>query len=157
MEFTEVCAIQSYITTWSSLSSFFWTVTLAFYLYLTLVHTKIFLANRLMPAFHVLNWAFPIVICLPLLCMHQLGYSPFAASTWCFIQESPKKTKIGLILVAGKLWEILAYVLVILLYAIIKIHIRRQVSSKRIEMYFAVYMYHTFYIFLFFVTPLCCL
>ena len=129
MKFTEVCAIQSYITTWSSLSSFFWTVTLGFYLYLTLVHTKIILANRLMPAFHVLNWAFPIVICLPLLCMHQLGYSPFAASTWCFIRENSKKTKIGLILVAGKLWEILAYVLVILLYAIIKIHIRRQVSS----------------------------
>ena len=127
--FKDVCAIQSYITTWSSLSSFYWTVTLGFYLYLTLVHTRIFLANRLMPVFHVFNWGFPILICLPLLCKEQLGYSPFAASTWCYIHESQDSgAKLGLILVAGKLWEILAYVLVILLYAVIKWHIRRQVK-----------------------------
>ena len=127
--FEQVCAIQSFITTWSSLSSFLWTVSLGFYLYLTLVHTKIFLANRFIPLFHVVNWGFPILICLPLLATHKLGYSPFAASTWCYIREThdSRGLKIWLILVAGKLWEILAYFAVIALYTVIKCHIRRQV------------------------------
>ena len=131
-QFEDVCTIQSFITSWSSVSSFLWTVTLAFYLYLTLVHTKIFLANRLMPLFHIVNWGFPMTFCIPLLVTRQLGYSPFAASTWCYIRENednPGK-KIGLILIAGKFWEMLAYVLVIIMYATIKIHIRRQVQSS---------------------------
>ena len=128
--FKEVCAIQSFITSWSSLSSFFWTVSLGFYLYLTLVHTKIFLANRFIPVFHVFNWGFPILICLPLLAAQKLGYSPFAASTWCFIRtQKSGSEKLALILIGGKLWEILAYVLVIALYATIKYHIRRQVCN----------------------------
>ena len=128
--FDDVCTIQSFITSWSSISSFFWTVALAFYLYLTLVHTKIFLANKLIPLFHVVNWGFPILICLPLLLTWQLGYSPYAASTWCFIRKNNNNhlVSVGVILVAGKIWEILAYVLVIGLYAAIKCHIRKQVS-----------------------------
>lgn len=129
LQFDDVCAVQSFITTWSSVSSFLWTVTLGFYLYLTLVHTRIFLANRLMPVFHVVNWCFPITFCVPLLVTGELGYSPIAASTWCYIRENAGSpgTKIGLILIAGKFWEMLAYVIVIILYATIKIHIRRQV------------------------------
>ena len=126
--FDEVCTIQSFITSWSSISSFFWTVALAFYLYLTLVHTKIFLANRFMPFFHVLNWGFPILICFPLLVKWILGYSPYAASTWCYIRYIDNKTEsVGFILIAGKFWEILSYFLVIGLYTAIKCHIRKQV------------------------------
>ena len=126
--FDDVCTIQSFITSWSSISSFFWTVALAFYLYLTLVHTKIFLANRLIPFFHVFNWGFPILICFPLLVTWKLGYSPYAASTWCYIRIiGNKPTAVGIILVAGKLWEILSYFLVIGLYTAIKCHIRKQV------------------------------
>ena len=126
--FNDVCTIQSFITSWSSISSFFWTVALAFYLYLTLVHTKIFLANRFIPFFHVFNWGFPIIICLPLLVTWKLGYSPFAASTWCYIRYMDNgKVALGFILIAGKLWEIPSYFLVIGLYAIIKCHIRKQV------------------------------
>ena len=126
--FDEVCTIQSFITTWSSMSSFFWTVALAFYLYLTLVHTKIFLANRFMPFFHVFNWGFPILICFPLLVTSKLGHSPYAASTWCYISLIGNKNKsVGFILVAGKFWEILSYFLVIGLYTAIKCHIRKQV------------------------------
>lgn len=126
--FDDVCTIQSFITSWSSISSFCWTVVLAFYLYLTLVHTKIFLANKLMPLFHVVNWGFPILICFPLLMVWKLGYSPYAASTWCYIRlVGNKGTAVAIILVAGKFWEILAYFLVIALYTAIKCHIRKQV------------------------------
>ena len=131
--FDEVCTIQSFITSWSSISSFFWTVALAFYLYLTLVHTKIFLANRLIPFFHVFNWGIPIAICLPLLVTWKLGYSPHAASTWCYIRKNNHHTvAAGLILVAGKLWEILSYFFVIGLYTTIKCHIRKQVCRVNI-------------------------
>jgi len=35
--FVNICEIQSYLTTWSSISSFVWTSALAFYFYLILV------------------------------------------------------------------------------------------------------------------------
>ena len=128
--FRDICQLQSYVTTWSSMSSFFWTFALALYLYITIVRNRINLANRLIPWFHVVAWALPITICLPLLITGYLGFGPFAASTWCFIydqQHGLTPGKIVLILVAGKLWEILTYIAVIILYVAIKYHIWKEV------------------------------
>ena len=130
--FTDICQLQSYVTTWSSLSSFFWTFALAFYLYITIVRNRIYLANRLIPLFHVVAWALPITVCLPLLVTGYLGFAPFAASTWCFIYDQHSLTpgKIILILVAGKFWEILTYVAVVILYVAIKYHIWKEVREN---------------------------
>lgn len=126
--FTYFCQIQSFVTTTSSLSSFYWTLSLAIYLYLSIVHNKNNLVQKLFPAFHLISWGLPIVITLPLLITDHLGYSPHAVSTWCFIHKvSSLKMGIGLVMVAGKFWEILTYVLVILLYVLIKRHISLQV------------------------------
>ena len=132
--FTDICQLQSYVTTWSSMSSFFWTFALAFYLYLTIVRNRVYLATRLIPLFHVIAWALPIAICLPLLVTGYLGFAPFGASTWCFIYDlyrhghgALNQRDIALVLVAGKLWEILTYVAVVILYAAIKLHIRKEV------------------------------
>ena len=141
--FQQICEMQSYITTWSSMSSFAWTSALALYLYLTIVHGRILLANNLIPLFHVIAWVLPIVICLPLLLMGRLGSSTVASANWCFISGKHTDTQdpvdfdhhvpldiILLIFVAGKLWEIITYVLVIVFYSLIKRHIRREVSLK---------------------------
>lgn len=136
--FSVICQIQSFITSWSSVSSFIWTSALALYLYLTLVKSRIFLAQGLMTAFHVVGWGFPILFCLPLLAAGKLGFSPYAASTWCFISQNIAKTyddrtaqsDVYLYFLGGKLWEIAAYVIVIVFYALIKIHIRQQTSGN---------------------------
>lgn len=137
--FQQVCEVQSFLTSTSSLSSFAWTSILAIYLYLIIVKAKINLAYRLMPLYHVIAWLLPLFITLPLLCVGRLGYSPYAASNWCYIGEDLPYTNpnhqcgyinwkmVGLIFVAGKAWEIATYILVVVFYAAIKWHIYREV------------------------------
>jgi len=132
--FTTICTIQSFITSWSSISSFLWTVALAVYLYFTVAHSQIILAGKLIPYFHIICWGFPILVCLPLLATGNLGYSPYAAATWCYIYQPVQRHSdglssqtIGYILVGGKLWEIMSYFVVVGLYIIIKWNIRKQV------------------------------
>lgn len=82
------------------------------------------------PFFHVINWGAPIVVSFPLLVTGYLGYSYFAVSTWCFIGSHEQRFRgedVFLVLVAGKLWEMMSYVLVIVLYILIKRHISVQV------------------------------
>jgi G protein-coupled receptor 157 len=136
--FDTACQIQSFVTTTSSLCSFAWTLFLAVYLYLVIVKAKLVLANKLIPLFHVVAWGVPLLITLPLLIMGKLGYSPYAASNWCFVKDSlphndPKYAcghlnyeELLLALVGGKAWEITTYVLVIVLYAAMKWHIHKE-------------------------------
>ena len=137
--FTIICQIQSYLTSWSSISSFVWTTGFALYLFLTLVHSRIYLALRLIPWFHIAAWGLPIAIILPLLVTGHLGFSPYAVSTWCFIAEPQSHSldsfplkEIGFILVGGKLWELLTYAIIIILYTAIKCHVRREVRCQQI-------------------------
>ena len=141
--FNTACQIQSFVTTTSSLCSFAWTLFLAVYLYLVIVRAKMTLANRVIPLFHVLAWGTPLLITLPLLIAGKLGYSPYAASNWCFIKDylphNDPRYICGhlnfevtlLVLVGGKAWEVLTYVLVIVLYAAMKCHIHKEVSGKQ--------------------------
>lgn len=130
MAFTYLCQIQSFITTTSSLSSFFWTSSLAIYLYLSLVHSKLLLVRKLLPVFHVVSWVLPLLISIPLLATKCLGYSYYAVSTWCFIDTTSNEDrsageKVLLVMLGGKFWEILTYVVVIVLYVLIKRHISK--------------------------------
>lgn len=133
-DFLIVCEIQSFITSTSSLSSFFWTCSLAIYLYVSLVHNKVALIQKFFPAFHVINWGLPLLITFPVLATGHLGLSYSAVSTWCFIEGIPNATKAemgietSLVLVAGKLWEIMTYIIVIVFCLLIKRHIAVQVS-----------------------------
>ena len=142
-QFNTLCQIQSFVTTTSSMSSFAWTSFLAIYLYLVIVRSNLRLANKLMPLFHVVAWLFPLFITLPLLITGKLGYSPYAASNWCFIKDYLPRDNIRylcgrlnyevilLVLVGGKGSEIATYVLVIVLYAAIKWHLHKQVYIYR--------------------------
>ena len=125
--FHTVCQIQSFITTTSSMSSFVWTTMLAIYLYISVVHNEGNRAQRFFPLLHVLAWGAPLIITVPILATGNLGYSSMAVSTWCYIQTCSSDKGIFLIMVAGKFWEILCYLLVFFFYILIKIHLRRQV------------------------------
>lgn len=140
--YNTICQIQSFVTTTSSLCSFAWTSILAAYLYMVVVKNKIRLANRLMPFYHVAAWFLPLIITMPLLIKDKLGYTPYAASNWCFIKESLPHNNwyyvcgrlnyemVYLVLIGGKAWEILTYLIVIVLYAAIKWHIYKEVSMS---------------------------
>ena len=123
--FQTICALQSYITTWSQLSSFLWNCFLAFFLYLMIVHGKHKLANYLIILFHFVAWLVPIAIALSLLVKGYLGFSPYAASNWCFIRdqeyrnmEHMQKPELLITLLAGKIPEISSYVFMIFFYTL---------------------------------------
>ena len=89
------------------------------------------IAQKLFPVFHVISWGLPLVITVPVLATRHWGYSYYAASTWCFIKGkmNDRATEEVLVMMAGKLWEILTYLVVIVLYILIKRHISIQVYT----------------------------
>ena len=129
--FHDLCRAQASITSWSSLCSFCWTLILAFYFYMVIVYNRKALASRLLPLYHIIAWIGPLFVIVPLTMLDRLGYARYAASNWCFVAESnntnPRSSPetITFIFVAGKQWEILTYIGVILIYALITIHLWR--------------------------------
>ena len=124
--FNSICEVQSFITTWSTMSSYCWTCILAFYFFLVLVYQKGKLAARLIPLYNIIAWLSPLLIVGPMLVFGKLGYAPYVASNWCYIKdigEEPLTKKpmiVVYILLGGKLWEIISYVVVIVLYVRIR-------------------------------------
>ena len=126
--FDKLCEAQATITTWSSLVSFLWTVILALYFFLIIVFKRVQVASKLMVVYNFVAWGSPLLIVIPLLCLGKLGYSHYAASNWCFVKGSSAHSDawfILIVLVAGKFWEILSYVIVIILYVLITMSIGR--------------------------------
>lgn len=128
--FKDLCEIQSFVTTWSTMSSYCWTCILAFYFFLILVFNKSTLAARLIPLYNIFAWIGPLLIVLPLLLTRNLGYAPYVASNWCYIRDESYDLRhdpraISLLFVGGKFWEILSYLIVIVLYVWMKIFLSK--------------------------------
>lgn len=56
---TTLCIVQSYVNTFSSMASFFWTVAIALYLYLSLARNNPLGAERSVPWLHIFSWIVP--------------------------------------------------------------------------------------------------
>lgn len=131
--FQDLCIAQATFTSWSSLVSFLWTAILAFYFYLIIVYRRVQVAARLMPLYHIVAWGAPLFIVIPLVATGHLGYAPYAASNWCFVKDTHYQnrglkrdtTEIIIILFNGKLWEILTYVIVTVLFILISTHVAK--------------------------------
>ena len=131
--FDGLCRSQAFVTTWSSMSSFAWTTFLALYFYLILVYQRRPFRSKLQQvALHTFSWVAPILIVVPLTGWDKLGLARYAASNWCFV-KAPNKTyssseqlteSILFVMVAGKFWEILTYIIVIFIYTHIAIFFR---------------------------------
>ena len=123
---------QATFTSWSMLASFLWTTILAFYFYLIIVYRRVQVAARLMPLYHIVAWGFPLFIVIPLVATRYLGYAPYAASNWCFVKNTNvsrslknNPAEIIIILFDGKLWEILTYIIVTVLFILISAHVAK--------------------------------
>ena len=143
--FDALCRTQASITTWSTLCSFCWTIILAFYFYMVIVYNRKALASRLVPLYNIIAWLCPLLVTVPLTAVGKLGYARYAASNWCFVKDltsgatntsgiTTTNVSTGLltsvetivfIFVAGKLWEILTYFGVVLIYTHITGHLSR--------------------------------
>lgn len=126
-----VCLVQSIVVTFSSLSSFFWTVFMAVYLYYGCSRKKVISRQALFCVFYILGWGVPFVITALAAVMAKLGYNAdIVTSGWCWVSvEMSWNEMIIWMLVTGKFWEILAYFIITVLYILIKKAVRRQVRT----------------------------
>ncbi|KAG8569090.1 hypothetical protein GDO81_014258 [Engystomops pustulosus] len=119
------CVAQGALSTFSNTSSFFWTVAVALYLYITIVQSQQSLAEHMVYWFHLISWGIPLVITVAAVCLQKIGYdASYVSVGWCWINIEAEDKLIWMLL-TGKAWEILAYLVLPVLYLRIKKHIGR--------------------------------
>nr|XP_058908321.1 uncharacterized protein LOC131750058 isoform X1 [Kogia breviceps] len=120
------CVLQGALSTFANTSSFFWTVAIALYLYLSIVRTSRGPGDgRLLWAFHVVSWGVPLVITVAAVTLKKIGYDASDVSVgWCWI-DLEAEDRVLWMLLTGKAWEMLAYVTLPVLYLLIRKHINR--------------------------------
>lgn len=121
------CRLQSVLTTCGSMLSFFWTSSMAIYLYIAIARENIVLANKLRFVFHAVCWIVPAAITGIALGKGKLGYMETSDTVgWCWIHgDAIDGGVIIWMVISGKGWEIISYVIVIVLYVLIKAYIWR--------------------------------
>ncbi|XP_019495255.1 PREDICTED: probable G-protein coupled receptor 157 [Hipposideros armiger] len=165
------CVLQGALSTFANTSSFFWTVAIALYLYLSIVRAvRGPRAGHLLWAFHVVRWrtwgtfsflcfassaqwcpaaswkmkispnvaswncflcywGVPLVITVAAVSLKKIGYDASDVSVgWCWI-DLEAEDRVLWMLLTGKLWEMLAYVTLPVLYLLIRKHINRAVGD----------------------------
>ena len=122
--------ITIFVMTCAKMSSFFWTMTLAFHLFAKASRSRVYNSYKLMPFYHIVGWGVPVVIGFLLLYFGKLGYAPFIGAVWCYL-EAPKDHDSHHLpaAVVVKLPEITGYILIFILFAATRLYIYRQVSS----------------------------
>ena len=147
------CKFQSFVTTTSSMISFFWTSCMALYLYAVSIKANSDLGKRIIFVFHCISWPVPLLISLVALLAHKLGEGCHYTGTadWCWIEEScvsSNETRttsqhyntVAWMLLTGKFWEIISYIVIVFVYARIFMYVRKQRKLVRISVlwgYFA--------------------
>lgn len=127
-----LCKVQSFVTTTSSLWSFFWTTFMAVFLFFTVARRQPALAEKLLCGFHIFAWGVPIIIVGTALNQGVLGDDKdhFTAG-WCWIRKmetDERDRQLMWMWFTGKGWEIATYILIIIFYGALKWHIHRDVS-----------------------------
>ena len=118
-----LCEIQATLNVAAVLSSFFWTVYLSLYLYLTICR-KISMASekRVMMFFHITAWGLPLMIAIFAYFLNGVGYSrDMVSSGWCWVSTDQPWWKMLLwMCLTGKSWEIFAYLAISVFYVLVK-------------------------------------
>ncbi|XP_060538395.1 G-protein coupled receptor 157 [Pantherophis guttatus] len=117
------CVAQGALSTFANTSAAFWTVAVALDLYCAIARGSS--GARLLCLFHLVSWGIPLGITTAAVALKKIGYDASDVSVgWCWIDINAEDRLLWMLL-AGKLWEILAYVTLPFLYILIKKHINR--------------------------------
>ena len=128
-----LCRTQAYFGAYSTYGSVLWTVSLAVYLYLLILHHGTNIAVYFVRFAYVFCYGLPILVSLWLVLTHRLGYAPYNSSGWCsLILKDPSTGDVDLyVTVLGyDLWIYLAMVLIPLLYCSVRVYIMDQVCKS---------------------------
>ena len=127
-----LCRTQAYFGAYSTYGSVLWTVSLAVYLYLLILHHGTNIAVYFVRFAYVFCYGLPILVSLWLVLTHRLGYAPYNSSGWCsLILKDPSTGDVDLyVTVLGyDLWIYLAIILIPLLYCSVRVYIMDQVCK----------------------------
>ena len=122
------CEITVFVITCAKMSSFFWTMTLAFHLFAKASKSRAYNPDKLMPFYHIVGWGVPVVTGFLLLYFGKLGYAAFIGAVWCAPKDHDLPSAHYLPVVV-KLPEITGYILIFILFGATQLYIYRQVSS----------------------------
>lgn len=136
---TPICIATATVNTIAVLSTFFWTTFLAIYLYLAICRqmesrTEI----KVLFVFHLVGWGVPATIVFTALGLNKIGNTEDITSAgWCWIKHSKHVWDMVLwMILAGKGWELLAYIAIVVFYAKVKVYISKQMKvSFEIKFY----------------------
>ncbi|XP_033763349.1 G-protein coupled receptor 157-like [Pecten maximus] len=115
------CIAQSFLTTTSTLSSFFWTTAIAVYLF-SAVALRVNIAEK--PGVKLSMTAIPIIVPVTITGV-ALGYGAlgeddyFGSGPWCWINRDVNNRLMWKV-VTGKGWEIMTYILTLVIYILLK-------------------------------------
>ncbi|XP_045161541.2 G-protein coupled receptor 157-like [Mercenaria mercenaria] len=129
-----VCIVQSFITTFSSMASFFWTTVIALHIYMQIARESPGMRTGLMLlGYQVMCWGIPGIITVTALSLEVLGSDDSVGTgSWCWIRaEVNDHAQIVWMIMSGKGWEILCYVLTAGLYMLSKIAIWAKRRANR--------------------------
>lgn len=143
------CEVQSFFTTFGSMCSFMWTVSIAIYLKFSISQTPNQNVNGtrafwLLVILHTISWGIPFLLVFFALALRALGRDPFSASVgWCWIANaqqiqwpqnlSPEWKVFFWQIVAGKGIEIVSYIATPFLYISSKRELRS--ANERVLVY----------------------
>ena len=133
--------VQSFITTFFPVSSFFWTSVMGLYFLSALVFRRHKWGLKVLVILNVICWGLPFVFLVVMSSLKILGpgkcngTSSSAAAAWSFVSDSTDlytdNRTLYLVFEAlcGKMWEMLSYVIVLGCYLIILINHRCKVGD----------------------------
>ncbi|CAC5382258.1 GPR157 [Mytilus coruscus] len=124
-ESDDFCKVQSFITTYLSIASFLWTSFIAIYLFICVWFSRVLhLSGVKFILLHVVAWGIPGIITTVALKIGVLGRSESLQGingVWCWLAvTSNNQNGILWMLLAGKGWEILTYLITATLYILLK-------------------------------------
>ena len=124
------CKAQASLALLTTLSSIFWTISLAVYIYLLIFQNwqkiKLYL-----PLCYIICYGVPIGLSVWLLLTKRLGHAPYDSSGWCSIRTvSPQNKKIDFIaaIFGYDLWIYLAFIICSVIYFSLFIRMQIEVS-----------------------------
>ncbi|XP_052760847.1 G-protein coupled receptor 157-like [Mya arenaria] len=127
---TLFCTIQSVVTTYSSLVSFFLTVFIALHLFLAVLRPQNSPRGLILPVANIISWGVPGIIISVALAENMLGREANDSTTigtgsWCWVKckESDTHKTLFYMYFTGKGFELQCYLYTAALYVLMKLRI----------------------------------
>ncbi|KAL3887377.1 hypothetical protein ACJMK2_027319 [Sinanodonta woodiana] len=133
----DVCIAQSVVTTFASMASFFWTLVITAHMMVSIQFRSDKTRSALLKfLYHLICWGLPGIITLVAGLRGVLGRNSNSTTavtgSWCWIKNDlPYQERITWMLITGKGWEILCYILSFSILVLLKLKL--YLSRRRLR------------------------